>query len=232
MKSSNLEILAYEQTPLGALCLRRRRPLQESGTVITEVTLNHEFLMSSYYTASERMLASSALKMHEGERLNILIGGLGLGYTSREALLCDRVKNVEVVEFLPQVIDWLDRKLIPLADELLADDRLTVVEGDIYARLAQAPQQKIDVILIDVDHSPDERLDTQNGRFYTREGLLATKEHLAEGGVLAIWSYAENPSFTQVLGDVFENIHIEPVSFKHKFLNNEEHTDWLFFARK
>ena len=82
MCPSNLEILAYEPTPLGMLCLRRRALLGEPGTVVTEVTLNHEFLMSSYHTASERALASVALDLFGGQDVRVLVGGLGLGYTA------------------------------------------------------------------------------------------------------------------------------------------------------
>ena len=74
MPSSNLDILAYDRTPLGMLCLRRRRLLHEPGSTVTEITLDHEFLMSSYYTSSERALASIALETHGGQDLNILIG--------------------------------------------------------------------------------------------------------------------------------------------------------------
>jgi hypothetical protein len=63
MSSSNIEILAYEPTPLGFLCLRRRELLSDPGTVVTEITLNHEFLMSSANTISERHLARSALDL-------------------------------------------------------------------------------------------------------------------------------------------------------------------------
>ena len=77
----NLEILAYEETELGPLCLRRRELLSEPGTVVTEVTLNHEFLMSSYNTDSERALANRAIEIHGGRDLRVLVGGLGLGYT-------------------------------------------------------------------------------------------------------------------------------------------------------
>ncbi len=118
MSKSNLEILAYEPSPLGILCLRRRELLGQPGTIVTEVTLNHEFLMSSLYTDSERALARTALRMHSGDDLRVLVGGLGLGYTAREALLSDRVARVEVVELLPQVIDWLARGLVPLSSEL------------------------------------------------------------------------------------------------------------------
>lgn len=231
MNAGNLEILAYEDTPLGVLCLRRRRPLQEPQTTVTEITLNHEFLMSSYYTDSERALASIAVAMHGGEDLRVLIGGLGLGYTAYAALRTEQVRSAEVVEFLPPVIAWLNDGLIPLAAELGGDPRLRVVEGDIYARLAAAPELTYDVIMIDVDHSPDERLDTGPGRFYTREGLSAARRHLSPGGILAVWSYAEDSPFAGALREVFAEVRIEPVRFVHKFQNNEPHTDWLFFAR-
>ena len=117
MAELNLEILAYEESPLGTLCLRRRELLSQPGTIVTEVTLNHEFLMSSLYTDSERALSATALEMHAGNDLHVLVGGLGLGYTAREALLSERVTKLEVVELLPQVIDWLARGLVPLSPE-------------------------------------------------------------------------------------------------------------------
>ena len=72
MSKSNLEILAYEESPLGVLCLRRRELLSQPGTIVTEVTLNHEFLMSSLYTESERTLARIALQMHSASDLRVL----------------------------------------------------------------------------------------------------------------------------------------------------------------
>ena len=103
--------------------------------------------------------------MHSGDELQVLVGGLGLGYTAREALLSGRVARVEVVELLPQVIDWLAGGLVPLSSELQEEmgkrRRLIVTEGDVYRRLADPPGDRLDVILIDVDHSPDERLDEQ-----------------------------------------------------------------------
>jgi len=131
-----------------------------------------------------------------------------------------------------EVISWMDKGLIPLADKLCKEKRLEVVQGDIYGRLLGSPQKKYDVILIDVDHSPDERLDTNIGRFYTKEGLRSAKEHLSQEGILGVWSYAEDSPFTDALKSVFDEVRIESISFNHKFLNNEKHTDWLFFARK
>ncbi len=230
MSDSNLEILAYEPSPLGILCLRRRELLSQPGTIVTEVTLNHEFLMSSLYTDSERALARTALRMHSGDDLRVLVGGLGLGYTAREALLADRVARVEVVELLPQVIDWLARGLVPLSSELRGERRLVVTQGDVYRRLAGPPNDLLDVILIDVDHSPEDRLGEESARFYTTQGLLAARRHLAADGVLAVWSYAESSPFADALRAVFEQVRVEPVTYDNRLIDQQQ-TDWLFFAR-
>jgi spermidine synthase len=230
MSDSNLEILAYEPSPLGILCLRRRELLSQPGTIVTEVTLNHEFLMSSLYTDSERALARTALRMHSGNERRVLVGGLGLGYTAREALLADRVARVEVVELLPQVIDWLARGLVPLSSELRDERRLVVTQGDVYRRLAGPPDDLLDVILIDVDHSPEERLGEQSARFYTTQGLLAARRHLAADGVLAVWSYAESSPFADALHEVFEEVRVDPVTYDNRLIDQQQ-TDWLFFAR-
>ena len=230
MAHSNLEILAYEDTPLGPLCLRRRELLSVPGTVVTEVTLNHAFLMSSYNTASERALSTVALEMHAGMELQVLVGGLGLGYTAHAALGSPRVARVEVVEFLPQVIDWLEQDLVPLSAELKAETRLAVRQGDVYARLAEAPMTRFDLVLIDVDHAPDDPLSGTNASFYTREGLERARHHLAPGGILGVWSYAVSSPFTDALREVFRNVRVVPVSFYNQLLD-EETTDWLFFAR-
>ena len=94
MSSSNLKILASESTPLGPLCLRRRELLSRPGTVVIEITLNQELLMSSYNTISERQLAKSALDMNPEGDLRVLVGGLGLGYTAHEVLTSERVAYV------------------------------------------------------------------------------------------------------------------------------------------
>jgi spermidine synthase len=226
----NFEILAYDDTPLGPLCLRRRELLAEPGVIVTEVSLNHEFLMSSYNTASERALATGALALRDGTGLDVLVGGLGLGYTAREALGSDRVAGVSVIEFLPQVIGWLEKGLIPLAAELNADPRLRVVRDDVYRLLSAEPARLFDLVLIDVDHSPEDRLAAANGSFYTDEGLERAKRHLKPGGVLGVWSYDESASFAAALRRVFRDVRVEPVEFKNRFVGATQ-TDWLFFAK-
>lgn len=231
MTRSNFEILAYEDTPLGPLCLRRRALLSMPGTVVTEVTLNHEFLMSSLYTASEAALSRLALEMHPGAELRVLVGGLGLGYTARAALESPRVAQVVVVELMPQVVDWLERDLLPLSEEMrAADERLGVEIGDFFARMAAPPTERFDLILVDIDHAPDQYLDHANAPFYTAEGLRSVKAHLAAGGVLAVWSSAESPDFAEGLERSFDEVRIEAIRFFNEMVD-EETVDWIFLAR-
>jgi spermidine synthase len=198
--------------------------------MVTEITLNHAFLMSSYHTMSERQLAAQGLDLNPGGQLSVLVGGLGLGYTARAVLTSERVVAVEVVEFLPQVIDWLNRGLFPLAEELKADARFSVAAGDVYARLAKPPDEAFDLILIDVDHAPDENLADSNTRFYSEEGLRRAKAHLAPEGVLGVWSYAESSPFADALRSVFQRVTVGRVTFRNDLIDQDV-TDWLFFGR-
>lgn len=227
---SSLEILSYEDTPLGPLCLRRREMLSRPGTLVTEVTLNHEFLMSSYNTDSERDIATHAARIHGGNELTALVGGLGLGYTAHELLKQSNVASVEVIEFLPQVIQWLRDGLIPLSPELNASSDLTVTDGDVYRQLLGEPAQQFDLIVIDVDHSPDDQLAQEDHQFYTAQGLTQAKRHLRDRGVLAVWSYAQSSGFSEALRETFGEVQVEPVQTYNEMVDHEQ-TDWLFFAR-
>ena len=229
MSHSNLQILAYETTPLGDLCLRRRELLSRPGTVITEITLDHQLLMSSYNTVSERALADEALARHPGHDLSALVGGLGLGYTAAAVLQSSRIKRVEVIELFPAVAGFLRDGLVPLSPELLADARFGVRDGDVYATLREPADEVWDLVLIDVDHSPEDHLGRGNESFYTESGLTRAKHHLAPGGILAIWSYAESSPFVDALCAAFAVVEAVPVPYVNDLVD-EQHTDWLFLA--
>ncbi|MFT7630431.1 MAG: hypothetical protein ACI87E_001437 [Mariniblastus sp.] len=245
----SFEILAYEPTELGLLCLRRRELLSRPGTMVTEVTLNHEFLMSSYLTESERQLATIGVEMvadseavqsepssdsqpaRSGKGLSVLIGGLGLGYTAAAALRFDDVASVEVVEFLPQVIGWMNEGLVPLSEQLNREPRFQITPGDVYARLTEPGESQFDLIAIDVDHSPEDVLGGQSSGFYSVAGLESARSHLKSGGVLGIWSYAANSPLLDHMRTVFSDVRVEQVTVMNDLIN-EEQTDWLFFGRR
>lgn len=233
-----IEILAYEETSLGLLCLRRRELLSRPGTSVTEVTLNHEFLMSSYLTESERELTRIGLRLLTQPTPNrtdirVLVGGLGLGFTANEALDDPHVSKVEVVEFLPQVIQWVDDGLVPLSATLTAarGSRLAIIQGDIYARLLAQPVASYDLIVIDVDHSPADVLGPQSQDFYSEIGLQAAAAHLLDQGVLGIWSYAEDSPLVERMKCVLDDVQVHQVTVWNDLID-EPQTDWLVFGRR
>ena len=76
------EELDYQQTPLGVISLRRRSEPRLDGKILFEVKLGDEFLMSSLFTEAEVQLARLGLAGLGGTDLDVVVGGLGLGYTA------------------------------------------------------------------------------------------------------------------------------------------------------
>ncbi|MBL4846960.1 MAG: spermidine synthase [Planctomycetes bacterium] len=237
MKKPVFEILDSVDTPLGVLYLRRRELLSRPGTIVTEVTLDSELLMSSLNTDSEVALSERALAWRGGEDsgLRVLVGGLGLGYTAAAALGSDRVAVVRVVEHLPAVIGWISEGKVPLAEQLSSDSRVELAEGDVYAELLAAPAEGAapwDLILIDVDHTPTEHLGPTSAPFYTAAAQATIKAHLAPEGVLAVWSAGDNDDYAATLGACFAQTHREHVSWINELINDgQEIEDVIFLAR-
>lgn len=228
----DFEVLAYDDTELGVLCLRRRRTLREPCKWVTEVTLNHEFLMSSLHTDSEEALARLAIERVTGDGLHVLVGGLGLGYTAAAALDSKRVAKVDVVEFLPQVIEWMNGGLSPLSSQLKRDARLSVVQEDVYKLLLSAPgEERWDAIVVDVDHSPEDQLSCSDHGLYSLPGVQLATKHLRPGGVLGLWSYEGNDQLATAMRAVMLEVEILPITYHNQHVD-ESFTDWLFVGKR
>lgn len=218
--SALFQELDYQLTPLGPISLRRRRSAQHE-TDIYEVKLGDEFLMSSLFTVSEIALADLALATLEGDDLDVIVGGLGLGYTAAAALKDSRVRNLTVIEALEPVADWHRKKLVPLDPPITDDPRCTFQIDDFFERAKSSdgfdrdqPGRQYDAILVDIDHTPDMLLAAGNQSFYQPEGLKRLTKHLKAGGVFALWSnLPADPEFVARLGSVFDKAWAEPVTF-------------------
>ena len=224
------EELDCQSTPLGDISLRRRTEPRAGGRIVYEIKLGDEFLMSSLFTVSETRLAELGLAAVRCDTLDVVVGGLGLGYTARAVLNDERVHSLRVFEIMVPVIDWHRRGLIPLGPELIADPRCDLVQADFFA-LAGSPEPSfgittphgpVDVILLDIDHSPDHWLHPGNAGFYTPEmfGNLAHK--LRPDGVFGMWSNDRpDPAFTSFLEEVFTTASAEVVSFPNPYTGGE-----------
>jgi spermidine synthase len=235
--SAAFEELDYRETPIGALSLRRRRE-PKLGLDVFEIKLGDEFLMSSLFTASEIALAQLGLAGLP-ERVDVVVGGLGLGYTAQAVLEHENVASLIVVEALEPVIDWHRRGLVPLGRALSDDTRCTFVHGDFFALAAgdrgfdpHAPARRFDAVLVDIDHSPDAPLDAGSAAFYGEDGLRRLARHLKPGGVFGLWSN-ERPddAFTARLASVFAEPRAEHVTF-HNPLQDRPFTQTVYLANR
>jgi spermidine synthase len=216
------EELDFQQTPIGELMLRRRRLIQLGGLDIWEVKLGEDFLMTSLFHEAEFQLSKIGLGMLETNDLDVVVGGLGLGYTAVSALEDSRVKSLVVVEYLEPVIEWHQKGLVPLGDTLTGDPRCQLVNADFFAMSCDVsksfdpknPDKKHDAILLDIDHTPTRVLHQTNSRFYTEEGLGELAQHLKPGGVFGLWADGfPEESFTRLLGKVFESAEAHTIEF-------------------
>jgi len=205
--------LDYQETPMGAISLRRRfDPTLEID--VFEVKLGEEFLMSSSFTVAEIALATLGLAASEKDSITVMNGGLGLGYTAHAALTDPRVSALTVVEALGAVVSWHEAELLPVSAELVGDPRTKLVTDDFFALMRREPVETYDVLLLDIDHTPHYLLNDSHRDFYTVEGLERMKRYLTPGGIFALWSdEAPEPAFEQLLAQVFDTTEGHIVEF-------------------
>lgn len=235
--SARFEELAWSETPRGTISLRRR--LEPTLNVdVFEVKLDDEFLMSSLFTVAEVELARLGLAATRGDELDVVVGGLGLGWTARTALEDERVCSMIVVDAMAEVIDWHHQGLVPGADELTGDGRTRLVLDDFFAMAASengfdpdSSGRLFDAVLLDVDHTPRHVLHPSHAPFYEVDGLARLRRHLRPGGVFALWS--DDPpdeEFIERSRQVFAEVEAHVVEFDN-FLTGGRSSNTVYVAR-
>lgn len=217
--------LGYQKTPLGDLSLRRRTDKLLGDREVFEVKLGDEYLMSSLFTEAEQQLATLGLAPLEGA-LEVVVGGLGLGYTAAEVLKNQSVRRLLVIDLFQAVIDWHRDGLVPLGKILADDERCELRQGNFF-ELARTgldtgdPGRKFDGILLDIDHSPEHFLDENNESFYTAAGLSAIRDQLKSHGVFALWSNdPATEEFTAHLKEIFGSADAHNIEFPNPYTNS------------
>jgi spermidine synthase len=235
--SEHFAILDSRPTPLGELLLRRRRLLSLGGLEVFEVKLGRDFLMSSLFHEVEEALARLGLAELNRPTVDVVVGGLGLGYTAAAALQDSRVQSCLVIEALEPVIEWHRQGLVPLGPKLTGDSRCRFVLADFFTAAEQGfdPQQPgryFHAVLLDIDHSPRNLLSPSHARFYTPNGLRVLAAQLHSGGVFALWS--DDPpddAFLNLLRQEFAEAHAQVVTFPNPLLGRDS-ASTVYVARK
>jgi spermidine synthase len=232
------EELDYRPTPIGVLSLRRRKQLS-TGIDVYEIKLGDEFLMSSLFTAAEIALARLGLASLKGPDLDVVVGGLGLGYTAQAVLENPAVRSLIVIDALSEVIEWHQRGLLPLGEQLTQASHCRLVHGDFFAMAASsegldpdASGRHFDAVLVDIDHAPDNFLHPSHAAFYRPDGLRRLAGHLRPGGVFALWSNdPPDEEFGVALAGVFPTSQAHVVTFYNP-LQDRDASNTVYVAVK
>ncbi|HEX8192075.1 MAG TPA: hypothetical protein VF552_04180 [Allosphingosinicella sp.] len=157
-------------------------------------------LMTSRAAGTEEALARIAWeRIQRRARPAMLIGGLGMGFTLREALaVLPADAEVTVSELVPAVVSWARGPLGHIHAGSLDDPRVTIAQEDVAATIGRS-RARWDAILLDIDNGPHALVVESNDLIYASEGLRAAREALKPGGVLAIWSSNADAAFTRRL---------------------------------
>ena len=234
--SARFEVLDVSPTPMGDVTLWRRVDPTTEGDVF-EVKLGDDYLMSSRFTVAEIAVARLALAaLPEGD-LDVVVGGLGLGYTAQAVLDDPRVRSLVVVDALEAVISWHERGLVPVSVSESHDSRCRLVHGDFFALVAgsgldpEHPGRLFDAIVVDIDHSPRHLLHPSHAGFYTEQGIRRLAEHLRAGGVFTLWSNdPPDDDYLALLRTSFAHVECEIVRFDNP-LQDGDATNSVYVAR-
>lgn len=233
--SARFEEIDRRDTPMGEITVRRR--LEPTlGIDVHEVKLGDEFLMSSLFTVAEIALADLGLADVEGDELDVIVGGLGLGYTARAVLADPRVRSLRVIEALTEVIGWHEQQLLPMAEVMTDDPRCALVAGDFFAMVlgdgfGPGAPPLVDAVLVDIDHSPRHLLHPAHAPFYTEAGLRTLATRLRPGGVFGLWADGDpDPDFVATVGGAFTSCTAHVVTFPN-FSTGGESSSTVYVAR-
>jgi len=193
------EVLDRVDTPRGELVLRR------VGNDL-EVVSNGVFLMDTRDGRSERALVHQAVAAH-GRAQDLLVGGLGVGFSLVEAVGVVDLVTIVVVEIEPVLVGWHRTHLADRTAEALADPRVHLEVADVADHLAACPGA-YDVVCLDVDNGPDWTVTEANAGLYGAEGLDRCLAALRPGGVLAVWSANAAPTYEALLRAYLDDVQV------------------------
>lgn len=176
--------------------LRRR----DDGSI--ELRVNGVFVMDDVETSSEQALARTIIDLGARE---VLVGGLGLGFTLRALLASAQVTRIVVAELHGEIVDWMRSGTIPGAD-LLDDDRTDIVVDDVRDVVARQEPASLDAIALDVDNGPDFLVHEDNVAVYGPDFLRTCAERLRVDGHLCIWSMAPSADLAAHLRAFFSQV--------------------------
>jgi len=223
--------VARAASPHGELVLRERRPdagdpLGASGAL--ELRANGVFVMDTVEVGTERALATAALALVE-DPVEVLVGGLGLGFTLAQVLADPRVRRCTVVELEQALVGWMRDGTVPHGPALVEDPRARVVVADVADVAREAAPASYDLVLLDVDNGPGHLVHQANAALYEEPLLRAVAGVLRPGGAVVVWSADAAPGLRRTLSLVLDDVEALPLPVD---LQGRQEHYWLYVGRR
>jgi len=203
--------------------------LQRGDEFSIRLSGNRGELMNSRLHNSEEALAElGCAHLKSTVDAQVLVGGLGMGFTLAAALkVVSLSAKITVAELIPAVVKWNRGALGERAGRPLLDERVLIHTGDVID-LFSKNKSIFDAVLLDVDNGPEGLTQSANHHLYSLNRLKAIYNSLRTEGMLAIWSAAPDDTFLRSLKKVGFKVTTKTV--RARVGKGSRHT--IFLAKK
>jgi len=221
---TNRTLLAREKKEESELCLWK---IEDENKIDYEIIINDVFIMSTYNRLSSQLLVRKSIeKVEYKEKLNILIGGLGMGFSVQEACSFPHVSQIDVIEIEPTIIEWNRSYFADYNRHCLDDKRVHLSVDDFYDYVVKT-KKKHDIIIMDIDNPPQLLVQESNQRAYLPSFFAQIKGRLKPNGIFSLWSGEKNDDLKAKIEEVFSHCWVEEVKEEYQ---NREMSYYIYLA--
>ena len=175
-----------------------------------QIVCDGAFVIAGSNEHSSRALVTAARPWLRAGPLDVLIGGLGMGYALDEALDLPGLRSVTVAEYEPLIVEWFATHMRERASRVERDARSRIVVADVHDLLHSGP--RYDLIALDTDNGPQWLIRADNARLYEAGGVRLVAGAVRPDGVVVFWSPERYEEFEARLRESFGRVLAHPAT--------------------